>query len=99
MDALLSSPKTSSQHSASATDAPSVTSTIEIKNLVEIEHEVEREMHILSFILSPEGVGRVHDAVLCLAKFSEMVSLEARSDKVRMLFRYLRRSGTDVPAR
>ena len=39
-------------------------------------------MNTLSFILSPEAVIRLHDAVLCLAKFSEIVSLEAREDKV-----------------
>ncbi len=39
-------------------------------------------MHTLSFTLSLEGVVRIHDAVLCLAKFSEVVSLEAREDKV-----------------
>lgn len=41
-------------------------------------------MHPLRFVLKPEAVIRVHDAVLCLAKFSEIVSLEAREDKVRM---------------
>lgn len=40
-------------------------------------------MHTLSFSLTLEGVVRIHDAVLCLAKFSEVVSLEARKDKVR----------------
>ena len=40
-------------------------------------------MHTLSFTLPLEGVVRIHDAVLCLAKFSEVVSLEARKDKVR----------------
>lgn len=40
-------------------------------------------MHTLSFSLTLEGVVRVHDAVLCLAKLSEVVSLEARKDKVR----------------
>lgn len=39
-------------------------------------------MHTLAFTLSPEGVVRVHDAVVCLSKFSESVSLEARHDKV-----------------
>lgn len=39
-------------------------------------------MHTLSFSLTLEGVVRVHDAVLCLAKFSEVVSLEARKDKL-----------------
>lgn len=43
-------------------------------------------MHTLSFTLSLEGVIRIHDAVLCLAKFSEVVSLEAREDKVRDAF-------------
>ena len=43
-------------------------------------------MPILSFTLTLEGVVRVHDAVLCLAKFSEVVSLEARQDKVRNEF-------------
>lgn len=36
----------------------------------------------LSFTLSPEAVARVHDAVLCLSKFSDSVSIEARPDKV-----------------
>ena len=40
-------------------------------------------MHTLSFSLTLESVVRIHDAVVCLAKFSEVVSLEARTDKVR----------------
>ena len=40
-------------------------------------------MHTLSFSMTLESVVRIHDAVLCLAKFSEVVSLEARMDKVR----------------
>ena len=39
-------------------------------------------MHTLHFTLRPEGVVQIHDAVLCLAKFSETVSMEARHDKV-----------------
>ncbi|MCJ1304496.1 hypothetical protein MMC08_007308, partial [Hypocenomyce scalaris] len=39
-------------------------------------------MPALTFTLSPEGVVRVHDAILCLAKFSETVSLEARRSKL-----------------
>ena len=39
-------------------------------------------MHALSFALSHEGVVRIHDAVLCLAKFSEVVSFEACADRV-----------------
>lgn len=38
--------------------------------------------HALSFALSDEGVGRIHDALICLAKFGEQVSLEARHDRV-----------------
>lgn len=46
-------------------------------------------MYMLKFTLSPVGVARVHDAVTCLAKFSETVAIEARSDKVN---RYLTQS-------
>ena len=38
--------------------------------------------YTLAFTLSYDGVVRIHDAVLCLAKFGEQVSLEARHDKV-----------------
>lgn len=48
-------------------------------------------MHTLSFSLTLEGVVRIHDAVLCLAKFSEVVSLEARTDKVQEIPFCLRR--------
>lgn len=39
-------------------------------------------MPILSFSLNLDGVIRIHNAVQCLAKFSDTVSLEARSDRV-----------------
>ena len=39
-------------------------------------------MQTLNFTLTPEGVARVHDAVVCLAKFSEVVGFEAHRDKV-----------------
>ena len=39
-------------------------------------------MSVLKFAIDPHAVARVHDAVLCLAKFSEIVSLEATEDKV-----------------
>ena len=39
-------------------------------------------MPTLGFTLGPEGVVRIHDAVLCLAKFSDTVGLEASSDRV-----------------
>ncbi len=43
-------------------------------------------MHGLKFTLTPAGVARVHDAVICLSKFSETVSIEARPDKVNQIW-------------
>ena len=40
-------------------------------------------MAILNFTLSPEALGKLHDALVCLGKFSEDVSIEAAHDKVR----------------
>lgn len=40
-------------------------------------------MTSLAFILTSEGVLRVHDALVCLTKFHEVVGLEASEDKVR----------------
>ena len=39
-------------------------------------------MPTLVFTLVPEGVVRIHDAMLCLAKFSDTIGLEARRDQV-----------------
>ena len=39
-------------------------------------------MAILSFSLSPEATGLVYELLVCLAKFGEQVSIEARSDKL-----------------
>ena len=36
----------------------------------------------LAFTLSPEAVVHLHDIVVCLGKFSESVSIEARRDRV-----------------
>lgn len=53
---------------------------------VEPRHEfhlgIVNIMPVLSFTLPPEGVVRIHDAILCLAKFSETVSLEAHRKNV-----------------
>ncbi|MCJ1281330.1 hypothetical protein MMC26_000649 [Xylographa opegraphella] len=49
-------------------------------------------MPTLSFTVGPEGVVRIHDAVLCLAKFSDTVGLEARSDGVGLIFSALNSS-------
>lgn len=40
-------------------------------------------MPLLSAVLAPEAVGKLHDAILCLSKFSESVSIEAQHNKVR----------------
>ena len=39
-------------------------------------------MTAFAFDLSPDAVSRMHDVVICLAKFSEVVALEAMHDKV-----------------
>jgi hypothetical protein len=39
-------------------------------------------MAILSFTLSPDAINKLHDALVCLGKFSEAVSIEASGDKV-----------------
>lgn len=39
-------------------------------------------MTTLNFSLSPGAVGQVSEALICLAKFGEFVSIEARNDKV-----------------
>ncbi|KAI9844289.1 MAG: hypothetical protein M1837_005699 [Sclerophora amabilis] len=39
-------------------------------------------MPTLDLVLTPEAVGRIHDALVCLSKFSESVSIEARRDKL-----------------
>lgn len=40
-------------------------------------------MAVLRFTLSEDGVGVLRDALACLGKFSEEVSLEAKKDRVR----------------
>jgi len=40
-------------------------------------------MAVLSFTLSEEGVAAFRDALICLNKFSDDVSMEARKDSVR----------------
>ena len=42
-------------------------------------------MATLSFSLSHEATGRIYDALVCLAKFGESVSLEARNEKARLI--------------
>ena len=39
-------------------------------------------MAILSFTLSPEAISKLHDALVCLGKFSETVSIEASKNNV-----------------
>jgi hypothetical protein len=40
-------------------------------------------MTLLRFTLSEEGVNALRDALTCLNKFSDEVSLEAKKDRVR----------------
>jgi len=37
---------------------------------------------MIQFRLTPESCSKIHDALLCLAKFSESVAIEARSNQV-----------------
>jgi hypothetical protein len=39
-------------------------------------------MAVLNFTLSPESLGKLHDALVCLGKFNEAVCIEAVHDKV-----------------
>ncbi|KAK6388050.1 hypothetical protein LTR65_008216 [Meristemomyces frigidus] len=39
-------------------------------------------MAVLSFSLSPEATSRIYELLVCLAKFGESVSIEARSEKL-----------------
>ena len=43
-------------------------------------------MVTLNFTLTPEAASRVHDFLICLAKFSDSVSIEARKDRVGLPF-------------
>lgn len=45
---------------------------------------LETDMTSLFFSLNPEALGRMHDALLCLAKFSETVAIEAESTLLRL---------------
>jgi len=39
-------------------------------------------MAVVNFTLSEEGVAVLHDALVCIQKFSDDVSLEVRKEKV-----------------
>ncbi|KIN06167.1 hypothetical protein OIDMADRAFT_49656 [Oidiodendron maius Zn] len=41
-------------------------------------------MPVLAFTLSPESLGKLHDALVCLGKFSEAVCIEAVHDKLTL---------------
>lgn len=40
-------------------------------------------MAILNFTLNPEGITKIHDALVCLGKFSEAVCIEVTKQHVR----------------
>lgn len=42
-------------------------------------------MSILNFTLEPESLGKLHEALVCLGKFSEFVCIEASGQKVSTL--------------
>jgi cell cycle checkpoint control protein RAD9A len=44
----------------------------------------------LKFVLTPEAAARVHNVLVCISKFSESVSIEARKDRVSQATRNLR---------
>lgn len=39
-------------------------------------------MVVLNFTLLPEAAAKVHDLLVCLGKFSDTVSIEARRERV-----------------
>ena len=41
-------------------------------------------MATVNFVLSPEATARFYDVILCLAKFSESVGIEAKREKVSL---------------
>lgn len=43
-------------------------------------------MALVNFTLSEDGVGAFNDALVCIHKFSDDVSLEIKKDKVRSSF-------------
>lgn len=46
-------------------------------------------MTVLNVVLAPDAVGRLHDVLLCLGKFSEFVSLEVYREKVSVAMGFL----------
>lgn len=39
-------------------------------------------MTVLNFTLIPEAASKIHDALVCLGKFSDTVAIEARRERV-----------------
>jgi hypothetical protein len=39
-------------------------------------------MVVLNFTLTPEAAAKVHDLLVCLGKFSDTVSIEAKRERV-----------------
>lgn len=46
-----------------------------------LSRSYQKKMSVLKFSLSPDSTGRIHDLLLCLAKFGEYVSFEAKGDQ------------------
>lgn len=43
-------------------------------------------MDVLNFTLTPEAAAKVHDILICLGKFSDTVAIEARRERVGLVF-------------
>ena len=54
-------------------------------------------MVVLNFTLTPEAASKIHDLLVCLGKFSEIVAIEARPERVGGLeLQYLQLRSHDV---
>lgn len=51
-------------------------------------------MALVNFTLSEDGVGAFNDALVCIHKFSDDVSLEIKKDKVSFPLRHCHGAGT-----
>lgn len=52
-------------------------------------------MALLNFTLTPESLNKLHDALVCLGKFSEAVCIEAVHDKV-IISRFMKWTSVDA---
>jgi hypothetical protein len=48
----------------------------------ELPNSIDNDMTTLAFTLSPASTAKIHDALSCLSKFSDQISLEARRNQL-----------------